>query len=176
MALAQKKENHLSWLAVISRANQELTLSEKFESYGIEVYAPYKILFRQRCDRKVRVKVPLIKNLIFVRMVAGEAYNFINNNAIKIRFMTDCVTKKILIIPDLQMMDFRRVLDNQNVTVVVNDCFQKGQRVVITDGILAGTHAEVIRYNEQKVVCVRLFEGLCAFVDIPTNQLEPETT
>lgn len=163
-------------MAVITRANQELSLAKAFSDKGAEVYAPTRKEFRQRSDRKVRIEVPVVKNLIFVHMPADDAYKFINANYLKVRFMTDCTTRTILIIPDKQMENFRHVLDTCENSVAVTDCFEKGQRVLITEGQLAGTYAEVIRYKEKQTLCVRLYEGLCALVDIPAESLELQLT
>ena len=57
-----------NWFVLFTKPRNELKVTERLRSIGIEGYAPCKIEVRQWSDRKKKVLVPLLPSMILVSL------------------------------------------------------------------------------------------------------------
>ena len=57
-----------NWFVLFTKPRNELKVTERLRSIGIEGYAPCKIEFRQWSDRKKKVLVPLLPSMVLVSL------------------------------------------------------------------------------------------------------------
>jgi transcriptional antiterminator RfaH len=61
-----------TWYVLYTKPQQELMVAKRLEKIDLESYCPYKEEMRQWSDRKKKVKVPLLKSYVFVRLKNEE--------------------------------------------------------------------------------------------------------
>ena len=99
-----------------------------------------------------------------------------NAGKIKARFFIDHSTRTLLEVPDKQMEDFIRVMENAPDA----ECLQefnlaKGDKVVVTSGPLAGVEGEIVDLEGSSSLIVRVRSLLCAKVTISRGIVRPVT-
>ena len=57
-----------NWFVLFTKPRNELKVTERLRSIGIEGYAPFKIEVRQWSDRKKKVLVPLLPSMVLVSL------------------------------------------------------------------------------------------------------------
>jgi len=57
-----------NWFVLFTKPRNELKITERLRSMGIEGYAPCKIEVRQWSDRKKKVLVPLLPSMVLVSL------------------------------------------------------------------------------------------------------------
>jgi transcriptional antiterminator RfaH len=60
--------NSKNWFVLFTKPRNELKVTERLRSIGIEGYAPCKIEVRQWSDRKKKVLVPLLPSMVLVSL------------------------------------------------------------------------------------------------------------
>ena len=60
------------WFVLCTKPRNELKVTERLTSIGVEVYTPTKIEVRQWSDRKKKVLVPLLPSMVLVQLLAKE--------------------------------------------------------------------------------------------------------
>ena len=61
-----------NWFVLFTKPRNELKVTERLRSIGIEGYAPCKIEVRQWSDRKKKVLVPLLPSMVLVQLLEKE--------------------------------------------------------------------------------------------------------
>ena len=66
--------SHISknWFVLFTKPRNELKVSERLTSIGIETYTPCKIEVRQWSDRKKKTRVPLLPSMVLVRLQKSQ--------------------------------------------------------------------------------------------------------
>ena len=60
------------WFVLCTKPRNELKVTERLTSIGVEVYTPTKIEVRQWSDRKKKVLVPLLPSMVLVQLLEKE--------------------------------------------------------------------------------------------------------
>ena len=60
------------WFVLCTKPRNELKVTERLTSIGVEVYTPTKIEVRQWSDRKKNVLVPLLPSMVLVQLLEKE--------------------------------------------------------------------------------------------------------
>ena len=63
------EEGSKKWFVLCTKPRNELKVTERLTSIGVEVYTPTKIEVRQWSDRKKKVLVPLLPSMVLVQLL-----------------------------------------------------------------------------------------------------------
>ena len=130
-------ETNCQWFAMRATYKRELVAQEYFQGKGIEVFVPLKTEIKVIRGIKRKVTVPAINSLIFVHAVKDE----LQRTKYGVDYL-QYVTKKQdgknvpIIVPDKQMEDFIRVVQDDN----VDKTFHSPQEVDIAVGTRVKVH------------------------------------
>ena len=144
------------WYAARTRYGQEPGIHRRLETLGIEHFIP-----------------PVISNLVFLRTTKSEACGLANSGMIRVKYIVDCATKTLLVVPDKQMEDFRKVLD-----LGLDDGglggvpLALGEWVRVTKGILRNVEGRVLELRGRYYVVVGLLDCCYAKAQVPRSWLE----
>lgn len=163
MTESQKKV----WYAMRVTYSREMVLKEYLDKNGIENFIPLEYKLITRGEKQVRMLVPVVHNLVFIRSIRKQIEELKIQVAAKspIRYIMDKGTHTPIIIPEKQMKDFITVAgsyDEQHVYVdPIEVSFKKGDKVRVIGGPFAGIEGELIRIKGDRRVVVSI-EGVMA--------------
>ena len=146
-----------TWFAASMRNGQWKKTSLCLTELGIGHYIP-----------------PSYNTLLFLNTVKSRALSLVNAGKIKARFFIDHGTRTLLEVPDKQMEDFLRVMEN----IPDAECMQefslaRGDKVVVTSGPLCGVEGEIAELDGSTSLVVRVRSLLCAKVKISRSIVRP---
>ena len=146
----------MSWYAARTRYGQEPGIHRRLETLGIEHFIP-----------------PVISNLVFLRTTKSEACGLANSGMIRVKYFVDCATKTLLVVPDKQMEDFKRVLDLVlEEGGLVDEPLSLGAWVRVTKGALRNVEGRVLELRGRYYVVVGLLDFCYAKAQVPRSWLE----
>jgi transcription antitermination factor NusG len=162
------------WFVAKTRANQERSVRERLEAMSIETYLPSRVEVRQRRDRKKKVEVVLIPNTLFIHTDKHTALSLPNHHGFLIKYMIDCMTRTLLVVPEKQMQNFMFLMDVSDDSIKVDNglLFTKGDKIRVIKGAFAGIEGELIRVDGKRKVMVRLDNIIACSIEIPGSYLE----
>ena len=119
------------------------------------------------------VEEPLLTSFVFLHATRTEALNLIHFGGINAKLVNDCATHKLMYVPDKNMEDFRRVLD-QSIEEggLMDKPLAIGERVRITQGVLKGVEGNVLELQGRVYVVVGLMNCIFARARVPRAWLE----
>lgn len=159
------------WFAARVRRNQERLIKEKLEKLGVENYVPFRKEIRRRKDRKVEVWTPVIPNIVFIYTNFRTGISIANDYGVKISYLKTIDGKKLLVVPQKQMEDFKLICES-GINCMLEETFEKGDRVLIVDGCLKGVEGELISTNKDNSKMLVRLEGIATFkLTVPANML-----
>ena len=142
--MMQMTDNEPFWLAARTRANQEMRLRESLKKLDVTHFLPTRFVVRTYSDRRKRVEIPVISNLIFVKCTPVEAYALLNDHHLHISYLKDYSTGRMLRIAEQDMQNFMRFVahcaDNGDYECVQLDEVAPGD-VVLTPFLGIGSEA-----------------------------------
>ena len=145
------------WFAASMRNGQWKKTSLRLGEMGIGHYIP-----------------PTYNTLLFLKTVKSRALSLVNAGKINARFFIDHGTRTLLEVPDKQMEDFIRVMENApDAECSQNFDLAKGDRVVVTNGPLNGVEGEIVEVDGCTSLIVRVRSLLCAKVTISRGNVRP---
>jgi len=149
----------------------ELKLRDALAQRGVESFVP---TVRSRKTRgKGTYERPAAPNLLFVRSSKEEACALVTQDRLPINYMRDCATGRMMVVPDKQMDDFRRVFDlSLEEGGLVDQPLEVGERVRVTRGALRGVEGFVVELLGRTYVVVSLLGCLWARARVPRAWLE----
>ena len=169
---SSNSSERLCWFAARTRNGQELSIRKTLGDLGIENYIPTKEGVREYCGRRTTREVPVIPCLVFLRATKADACALANGRGVPVWYVIDRATRSMLVVPDKQMEDFRRVLDVAPDAICPPDTvFAPGDRVQVIKGGLKGIEGDIIEEPGRTYVAVNLGNILCAKVKIPKSYL-----
>ena len=162
---------NICWFAARTRHGQEIGVRNRLSMLGVEHFIPTEAGRSTRGNRKI--EKPMINSLVFLRATKNEACALANERALPVKYMIDCATRTLLVVPDKQMEDFRRVLDfSLEEGGLVDEPLRLGDKVRVTKGVLTGVEGYVVELHGKTYVVVRLIESIFAKARIPRSWLE----
>ena len=167
-------EIKLNWYAAMTRSNQEFFIKKKLDDLGVENFLPVEESIRETPFGRKKVRIPLIRSMIFVRTTKRNSFSLLNDYSLPMKYLRDFERHQALIVPDKQMQDFMFVLDVAMEGVeVLNTDLKRGDKVRIIKGPLCGLEGELIRIKGHKRVVIRL-DGVASIATsyIPSSFLE----
>ena len=166
--------NKQQWFVAKTRANQERVIRERLAKMGIETYLPSRVEERYRYGKRKKEEVLLIPNTLFIYTNKNMALSLPNHHGFLIKYMIDCLTRTLLVVPEKQMQNFMFLLSVSNGDIQVDNklLFAKGDKVRVVQGSFAGLEGELIRLEGKKTMLVRLENIIACSVRIAGCHLE----
>ena len=149
------------WFAARTRYGQELRVRDRLVREGVEHFIPV------REDGR-----PAVGSLVFLRASKPEALDLANTGAVRMRYVIDCATRTLLVVPDKQMEDFRRVFEEAE--DLTGEPLALGDRVRVTRGPLKGVEGHVLQLCGKCYVVVSLLGSVFAKAKVPRHWLVRE--
>ena len=170
MSSAQRP-NPTCWFAAHTRCGAELGVRERLNRLGTEHFLPTEI--RTRTRGRSKYEKPIIPGMIFVRTTKTQACALANEEGVPVRYLIDPATRTLLVVPDKQLEDFRRVLDLSTEEGGLVDCpLELGDRVRVVKGALKGVEGRVLELRGRTYVVVELLGSWFARANVPRAWLE----
>ena len=158
------------WYVAYVHHGRELKVRDRLAALGIEHFVPTQKVPGSR--RKI-VERPLINCLAFIRATKEDALDLIHHQGVQADYRTDCATHSMMIVPDKQMDDFRRVFDlSLEAGGVSTEAPEVGSQVRVVRGPLTGVVGRVSGYRGRVHVVVSLMDLLFASAEVPAAWLE----
>lgn len=155
--------------------NREMLFKSHLDTIEIENFIPMHYKFVERKGQTIRVLVPVINNLVFVktsRSVLNKVKTDVESR-IPVRYMMDRARNEPMVVPDIQMNNFLNVAKTYGDQLIYLDSsevlFRRGDRVRITEGPLAGVIGEFLRIRGDRRVVVSV-DGL---ISVATAYISP---
>jgi transcription antitermination factor NusG len=168
-------EKDKKWYVGRTRARQEKKIKLRLNDLGVENYIPLRRETRIYAGgRRRQVDVPLLPNLMFIRVVPDERFALLSQlGGLWMQYVVDRFTGSSMVVPDKQVEDFIRLVESRDATLSVEDLhLRKGDRVCVKDGAFAGLEGECLELRGKTRVIVRI-EGLTVLsVEVPAKYLE----
>lgn len=162
------------WYVARTRRGQELAIRDRLDCLGIRNFVPMSRTLKVRNGRKVKALMPLIPNMVFLRTSKEFACALANGYGLPVYYIIDRSTNRMLVVPDKQMEDFIRVVNENPDDVELNDFVPHiGQRVKIVSGSLAGVEGEVLYVDKSAYLLLSLGSLLSVRVKVHRNCLMP---
>lgn len=172
-------EQQKYWFAARTRDKQEFNTSQFIEKLAAEealdvaCYLPTKMVVRQLKYRKKKVKVPVIRNLLFIHATKQSACDLSNKYGAQLYYMTDLYTRAMLVVPDKQMKDFMFVMDlSPDGVSFDNESLSVGSKVAVVKGDFCGIEGEVAIVAKSAYVVIRIQHVLTASIKVPKSYLK----
>ena len=162
------------WYVARTRARQEKKIKMRLDDLSIENYLPLRSEDHfYRNGRHKRIDVPLLPNLIFIRIEPNLRFSITTNlSDLFAHYVVDKFTHASMVIPDRQMQDFIHVIATQDESIALEDLhLQKGDKVEVIAGVFKGIEGEFMTIKGRKKVLLRI-DGLIAYsVEVPNQYL-----
>lgn len=173
MTKEDNSSEKLCWFAARTRNGQELSVRKTLSELGIEHFIPTKEGYREYNGRRVSREMPVIPCLVFLRATKADACALANGRGVPVWYVIDRSTRSMLVVPDKQMEDFRRVLEVvPDAFCPVDTAYAPGDKVLVIKGGLKGIEGDIIQEQGRSYVVVSLGNLLCAKVKIPKSYLK----
>jgi transcription antitermination factor NusG len=159
------------WFAARTRCGAELGVRQRLTGLCVENFLPTEL--RSRTRGHSQYEKPLIPGIIFVRTTKPQACALANEMGVPVRYMIDSATRTLLVVPDKQMEDFRRVLDLSIMEGgLIDRPLELGDHVRVTKGVLSGVEGRVVDFKGKTYVVVDLLGCIFARASVPRAWLE----
>ena len=159
------------WWVAHTRHGREIGVRNRLSELGVEHFIPTR---RRKASRgHGTVEQPLINSLVFLRTTREEALDLIHYKGVQANYLFDCATHALMVVPDKQMEDFRRVLDvSVDEGGLMDAPLEVGEWVRVTRGVLKGVEGRVLELNGKFYVVVGTMDCIFAKARVPRAWLE----
>ena len=165
------RDTQESWFAARTRCGAELGVRDKLSRLGAENWLPVEVRTRTRGHRTY--EHPVLPGMIFVHATRQQACSLVNEMGLPVRYLIDPATRTLLVVPDKQLENFRRVLDLSLEEGGLMDCpLALGDPVRVIKGPLSGVEGHVLEFHGRTYVVVGLLNCWFARADVPRAWLE----
>ena len=162
----------IRWYAARTRCGAELSVAGRLEKLEVEHFVPTETRRRTRGDASY--ERPLIPGLVFLKTTKQGAFDLANSDGVPVKYLIDPATRSLMVVPDKQMDDFRRVLDlSTDEGGLMDRPLELGERVRVIKGVLSGVEGYVLELRGRTYVVVRLLDSWFAKASVPRAWLEP---
>ena len=152
--------------------HKEIQMRDMLTEMGIENFVP--TVKRKRTRGKGMAERAAAPNLVFVRTDRLSALGLITERHLPMEWMQDCATRAMMVVPDKQMDDFRRVFSEASLEEggLLTEPFTPGDPVQVTDGPLKGVEGTIMDEAGKLYVVVGLAGSLFARALVPKAWLK----
>jgi transcription antitermination factor NusG len=141
------------WYPVYTQSRGEKKAYLELLNKDIEAYLPLHRQLKQWSDRKKWVEEPLIKSYLFVRIHQSQQAEVLMTKGIA-RFIY--FSGKIASMPDRQIEELKLLLASAYELEITEEELKPGEKIIIKAGPLKGMRGEIIEYQSQKKLLLRL--------------------
>lgn len=167
--LPKKASGERYWSAFYTKPQNEKKVAQRLIDQGFEVYCPTVESIRVWSDRKKKVRIPLFKSYVFVKVDEKQRLAVLQDHAIIFNLHW---LKKPSVIRQSEIDAIKTFLnDHEDVKAIVCS-LEKGQRVKIKAGSLQGQEGIVKEIRGKKVVLELPRIGCALSAEIPGSHLE----
>ena len=168
--MAALSDDGRNWFVARTRHGAELRVRDRLAALGAEHFVP---TVRTRNRRGSTVERPVINCLLFIRATQAEALALVHERGLQADYLFDCATRHLMVVPEKEMEDFRRVLDlSTDEGGLIDRPLEPGQRVRVAKGPLSGVEGRVLSVQGNNYVVVSLLDMLYARASVPQAWLE----
>jgi transcription antitermination factor NusG len=167
-----EKQLEANWYAFYTRSRAEKQLYNRLAEKNYEVFLPLITRIRLWSDRKKRVKEPLIRSYVFVRI--GEKHIF---EVLKVPGTVGVLKHlgKPAVVRDHEIENLRILVSGEPGAIdqVDGEAMEKGDAIEVVQGSFAGLLADYVRMKGKYRVIVRIKTlGAVLSVDIPRKHIK----
>lgn len=164
--------NKPHWFVAYVKSCQERKLSEKLTRYGMENYVPIQKCRRQWSDRVKVVDVLVLPRMIFVHCTPVERENMMKVFPDQFHFMSEGGPYNPVVIPDIQIETFRRMVElGKDEVKVTSEPLIVGDHVEIVEGPLKGCRCRLLNIGSRTCIGVSLGRVGLATIEIPISDV-----
>ena len=154
------------WYVARTRHGAELSVRDRLNALGVEHFVPTR--HRRSSRGKTLVEEPLLTSLVFLKATKAEALDLIHYQGVRADYLFDCATRRLMVVMDKEMEDFRRVFDlSVEEGGLMDKPLSVGERVRVTRGVLRGVEGYVLELQGRTYVVVGLLNCLFARARVP---------
>lgn len=167
-----EKQLEANWYAFYTRSRAEKQLYNRLAENDYEVFLPLITRVRLWSDRKKKVKEPLIRSYVFVRVNEKQIVKVLQTPG------TVGILKylgKPAVVKDHEIENLRILVngDPDAIGYVENEALEKGDAVEVVQGAFTGLTADYIRMQGKYRVIVKIKTlGTILSVDIPRKNIK----
>jgi len=170
-----KFENHLEgkvkkWFAVRTRYKAEKEVCRQLSRKGIEVYIPLYSVVRQYTRKRKVLKLPLINNYVFVRIVREE-YIPVLETANVVHFIR--FSQNLISIPEDEILLLKRICREDIPVEIAELAFHTGEEVEIIGGKLTGIRGQLLDTSGKQFLVELMYIGIGLRLEIDPKLLSP---
>jgi len=159
-----------NWYVARTRHGAEIGVRDRLTKLGVEHFVP---TVRSRGYRGRNVEKPAINCLLFVHATQADALALKHKRGLPVDYLFDCATRKLMVVADKAMDDFRRVLDlSTDEGGLMDRPLEQGARVRVAKGPLQGVEGRILELQGKHYVVVSLLDSLFARASVPRAWLE----
>lgn len=167
-------QSEQQWYAMRVTYGREIVVKKELDKIGAETFVPMRDVVEIRGKRRIRRRIPAISNLLFIHATSAWMSAFKAATKLPIRYIMDPMTHEPLIVPEHQMTPFIKVAAHSDDAEVefLPPSFStagRGTRVLVTEGIFAGTEGVFMRIRGDRRVVVSI-PGIAA---VATHFIHP---
>jgi len=157
-----------AWFAVYVKSRTEKKVAVEFQKSGIDYFLPLIKELRQWSDRKKWVEVPLFRSYIFVQIEPKDYFKVLQITGVS-RYIT--FEGKAVAIPVQQIEAIRYFLDEEQLETNEDLFWEKGTKVEIISGSLAGLKGELVEVKGKHKINVEIEAvGKTILIEIKKNK------
>ncbi len=170
MVTEDKKLQQL-WYVLHTKSRFESVVNDGLQRKQIEVFLPKITVKSKRRDRKAMIRIPLFPGYVFVKTDLHPNHHLeIVKTAGAVRLIGS--KRGPVPVPD-ETIDSLRIMVSTEFPVSTGNRLQKGDRVMVVSGPLAGVTGTFVRYRGQGRVIVNIEAlGQYAGVEVSEDDLE----
>jgi transcription antitermination factor NusG len=163
VSVIDKNKNSPKWFAVYTKSRSEQKVNKRLEDAGFQSFLPLITEIKQWSDRKKKVKSPLIKSYVFVKVR--------NNDLVSLYSIPGVVSiLKFLgepaVVTEVEINNLKILANNSEAAKVIGPCFLKsGMPVQVVHGPLEGLIGVCISSKGSHRVIVKV-EALNNFLEV----------
>ncbi len=162
-----------AWYVIYTHCRHEVRVETGLRRQGLEVFLPLVTVPSRRRDRRLQIQVPLFPGYLFVCSdMQAPVYVKILRHPGVVRILG---TKGRLTPVPTEVVESIRTIVTSDRPFYPWPYLEKGQRVIIMDGPLAGASGIIVgrrKKNQRLVVSVELFQRAVA-VELDDYAVEP---
>ena len=162
-------EEPLFWYVLRMTHGRELLVRDRLQALDVEHFIPTQ---KTRGYRGRTVEKPLVNCLGFVRATKKDALDLIHLRGVRADYLLDRATHRMMVVPDREMDDFRRVFDLSVEEGDFERPLEPGACVRVVKGPLTGVEGRVLGIDGKWYVAVSLLGMLYARARVPQAWLE----
>lgn len=160
-----------NWYPLYTKSRTEKKICSLLNRQGVETYLPLNKQLKQWSDRKKWTDEPLFKSYVFVKISNAEYDNVIQTQG-AVRFIF--FSGKLATIPENQIVQLKKILEQDYQPEVCFTKLEKGQTVKIIDGSLKGYEGEMVSWQQQNRLILRIEAlGQSLLLKIPAGYVIP---